>query len=111
MRASLLCGGDGMVTGLGNAKIEPYVEMYRAYEAGDTETVKKCQAKINVMYKIVHGAGYGNGNGAIKMVTELNGRGSRWMREKALTLDGEKYAAIARSWRSTSRLNRRSYSC
>jgi 4-hydroxy-tetrahydrodipicolinate synthase len=93
---SLLCGGDGMVTGLGNAKVEPYVEMYRAYEAGDNDTIKKCQAKINFMYKIIHGAGYGNGNGAIKAVTELNGRGSRWMREKALTLDDQKCADIAK---------------
>lgn len=93
---SLLCGGDGMVTGLGNARVEPYVEMYKAYEAGDSETIKQCQAKINFMYKIIHGAGYGNGNGAIKAVTEIYGRGTRWMREKALTLDDEKYASVAK---------------
>lgn len=93
---SLLCGGDGMVTGLGNARVEPYVEMYTAYEAGDAEKIKQCQAKINFMYKIVHGAGYGNGNGAIKAVTEMYGRGSRWMREKALTLDEDTYASIVK---------------
>lgn len=93
---SLLCGGDGMVTGLGNAKVEPYVEMYRAYEVGDSETVKKCQAKINVMYKIIHAAPPANGNAAIKAVAEINGRGSRWMREKALTLDEATYRTVER---------------
>lgn len=93
---SLLCGADGMVTGLGNAKVEPYIEMYKAYEVGDNEKIMQCQAKINVLYRIIREAGYGNGNGAIKVVTELNGRGSRWMREKALTLGDEDYFSIAR---------------
>lgn len=90
---TLLAGGDGMVSGLSNAKAEPYVEMYRAYENGDLEAVKKCQAKINVLYKIVGSCG--NGNAAIKAVTELEGRGSRWMQLKSMTLTDEQIKVIS----------------
>lgn len=90
---SLLAGGDGMVSGLSNAKVEPYVEMYRAYEAGDMETVKKCQARVNELYKIIHYCG--NGNAAIKAVTELEGRGSRWMQERSMSLSDEQMNGIA----------------
>lgn len=90
---ALLCGGDGMVSGLSNAKVEPYVEMYAASLAGDVAKVKACQAKINAMYRIIHSCG--NGNAAIKAVTELNGRGSRWMRQKSFTLNDDQIAVIA----------------
>jgi 4-hydroxy-tetrahydrodipicolinate synthase len=93
---TLLCGGDGMVTGLGNARIEPYVQMFSAYKAADYQRVKWCQSRINNLYRIVSGAGYGNGNAAIKAVTELSGRGSRWMRQAALTLPDEKISQIVK---------------
>ncbi len=91
---SLLCGANGMVSGLSNAKVEPYVAMYKAYMDGDTEKVKKCQAQINKMYQIIHSCG--NGNAAIKAVTELNGRGSRWMRQHSFTLNDAQITEIAR---------------
>lgn len=91
---TLLAGGDGMVSGLSNAKAEPYVEMYRAYENGDMETVKHCQARINRLYQIIHYCG--NGNAAIKAVTELEGRGSRWMQEKSMSLADEQMSGIAK---------------
>lgn len=90
---TLLAGGDGMVSGLSNAKVEPYVEMYRAYENGDMEAVKKCQAKINKLYEIIHYCG--NGNAAIKAVTELENRGSRWMQERSMSLSDEQMQEIA----------------
>jgi len=93
---SLLCGANGMVSGLSNARAEPYVEMYRAYEAGDASGILKCQSKINMMYKIINGVYSANGVGAIKAATELSGRGSRWMREKALTLSDEQIRAVAK---------------
>lgn len=90
---SLLAGGDGMVSGLSNANVEPYVEMYKAFETGDLEQVKKCQVKINELYKIIHSCG--NGIAAIKAVTELNKRGSRWMRQTSQTLSEEQIKVIA----------------
>lgn len=91
---ALLCGGDGMVSGLSNARVEPYVEMYAAWLDGDLEKVKKCQSRINDMYRIIHSCG--NGNAAIKAVTELSGRGSRWMRQKSFTLNDDQIAVIAK---------------
>lgn len=67
--SALLCGGDGMVSGLSNARVEPYVEMYRAYEQGDTDKIIECQRRINFLYRVIHSCG--NGNAAIKAVTEL----------------------------------------
>ncbi len=90
---TLLTGGDGMVSGLSNAGVEPYVEMYSAYENGDFETIKACQAKINELYKIVHSCG--NGNAAIKAVTEIRGTGSRWMRQKSQSLSDQQVKVIA----------------
>lgn len=90
---ALLAGADGLVSGLSNAKAEPYVEMYRAYKAGDFEKIKKCQAKINALYKIIHSCG--NGNAAIKAVTELCGRGTRWMRQRSQSLSDEQVKVIA----------------
>jgi len=91
---SLLSGANGMVSGLCNAKAEPYVEMYQASIAGDTEKVKKCQDRINYMYKVISCGGYANGNAAIKAVGELYGRGSRFMREKGLTLQDEQFETV-----------------
>lgn len=90
--ATMLCGGDGMVSGLSNAKAEPYVQMYRAMQKGDTEKVKRCQDRINVLYKII--AACGNGNAAIKAVTELEGRGSRWMQEQSMSLSDAQMKVI-----------------
>jgi len=90
---ALLSGADGMVSGLSNAKVEPYVEMYKAYEAGDFEKIKKCQSRINELYKIIHSCG--NGNAAIKTVTELYERGSRWMRQTSQTLSDEQVKVVA----------------
>lgn len=90
---ALLCGGDGMVSGLSNARVEPYVDMYRAALENDAERVTRCQAQINELYKIIHAAD--NGNAAIKAVTELYGRGARHMRAKSVTVSGAQYDAIS----------------
>lgn len=90
---AMLCGGDGVVTGLSNARVEPFVEMYRAYEHGDFDKVKECQQHINVLYKIIHR--FGNGIASIKAATELAGRGSRYMRQSSMNLSDEQVAVIA----------------
>lgn len=91
--SALLCGGDGMVSGLSNTRVEPYVEMYRAYEQGDTDKIIECQRRINFLYRVIHSCG--NGNAAIKAVTELAGRGARYMRQGSMNLTDEQVAVIA----------------
>ncbi|MFV0353249.1 MAG: dihydrodipicolinate synthase family protein [Oscillospiraceae bacterium] len=93
---SFLCGANGAVSGLSNAKAEPYVEMYNAFLANDAQKIMACQAKINVLYKIIHGSGYKNGNAAIKTVCELEGRGSHWMRQSSLSFGKEQIARVAK---------------
>lgn len=83
--ATFLTGGDGVVSGLSNVRIEPYIEMYQAYLEGDNERIKKCQIKINKLYELIHL--FGNGNAAIKAATELYGRGRRWMQMVSMSLD------------------------
>jgi 4-hydroxy-tetrahydrodipicolinate synthase len=92
--ASLLGRCDGIVSGLSNAKVEPYVEMYKAYKEGNTDKIIASQRKINFLYEVIQSCG--NGNAAIKTVTELNGRGARWMRQGSFTLSDEQISTIAR---------------
>ena len=86
--ASLMIGCQGIVTGLGNARIEPYIRIYRAAGEGDWQTVRECQARINELYGIIRLCG--NSVAAAKAASELSGRGSRWMRQKSQSLtDGQ----------------------
>lgn len=83
--ASFLVGAEGVVSGLSNVRIEPYIEMYQAALIGDRKKVQECQSRINRLYKIIHL--FGNGNAAIKAATEVYGRGSRWMQIKSMSLN------------------------
>lgn len=91
--ATFLAKGDGAVSGLSNARVEPYVDMYAAYKRGDWQAVRACQTRINRLYEIVHSCG--NGNAAIKAATELAGRGTRWMRHASQSLTDGQVANIA----------------
>ncbi|MRM89894.1 dihydrodipicolinate synthase family protein [Faecalicatena contorta] len=91
--ASFLIGADGVVSGLSNVRVEPYIEMYQAYLAGDYEKIKECQVRINRLYQLVQL--YGNGNAAIKAATEMYGRGSRWMQQKSMSLDDKQMKKVA----------------
>jgi 4-hydroxy-tetrahydrodipicolinate synthase len=85
---SLMIGCHGIVTGLGNARIEPYIRIYRAAQDGDWQTVRELQARINELYGIIRLCG--NSIAAAKAAAELAGRGSRWMRQKTQSLtDGQ----------------------
>jgi 4-hydroxy-tetrahydrodipicolinate synthase len=85
---SLMAGCHGIVTGLGNARIEPYVRIYKAAREEDWQTVRACQARINVLYGIIRLCG--NSIAAAKAAAELSGRGSRWMRQNSQSLsDGQ----------------------
>jgi 4-hydroxy-tetrahydrodipicolinate synthase len=81
---SLMIGCHGIVTGLGNSRIEPYIKMYKTAQEGDWDTVRECQARINELYGIIRLCG--NSIAAAKAASELAGRGSRWMRQKSQSL-------------------------
>ncbi len=90
---ALVCGADGMVSGLANARVEPYVEMFAAHERGDSAAVLRAQARINELYEIIHLSG--RGNPAIKGATALAGRGTFTMRVPRQTLDEAERTAVA----------------
>lgn len=92
--ATFLAGGDGVVSGLSNVRVEPYVEMYQAYCSGDDKKIMECQVRINKLYKLIHK--FGNGNAAIKAATELYGRGSRRMQIRSMSLDDEQMKEAAK---------------
>lgn len=92
--ATLLAGGDGIVSGLSNVRVEPYVDMYRAFLDGNSEEIKACQVRINRLYRLIHLIG--NGNAAIKAATEYYGRGSRWMQQGSMRVSDEQMPEIRR---------------
>jgi len=86
--SALLLGGHGMVTGLGNVWIEPYVKMYLASVAGNTTEVIVNQKAINDLYEIIRVTP--RGIAAIKAATGFLGRGSARMKMASLSLsEGE----------------------
>jgi 4-hydroxy-tetrahydrodipicolinate synthase len=91
---SLMTGCHGIVTGLGNARIEPYVKIYRAAREADWQTVRELQARINQLYAIIRLCG--NSIAAAKAAAELAGRGSRWMRQKTQSLTEEQMKEAAK---------------
>lgn len=91
---SLMTGCHGIVTGLGNARIEPYVKIYRAAREADWQTVRELQARINELYGIIRLCG--NAIAAAKAAAELAGRGSRWMRQKTQSLTEEQMKEAAK---------------
>lgn len=90
---SLMLGCAGVVSGLSNARIEPYIEMYRAAQKGNWEAVRLCQQRIIQLHAIIDQCG--NSIAAVKTASELAGRGSRWMRQKSQTLSDKQAAEIA----------------
>jgi len=90
---SLAMGCHGIVTGLSNARVWPYVEIWKAAQAGDWLAVRSGQARIDRLVGIVLYTG--NGVASIKAAAELAGRGSRWLRQRSLTLADEQVKHIA----------------
>jgi 4-hydroxy-tetrahydrodipicolinate synthase len=89
---SLLVGCDGIVTGLSNARVWPYVEIWRAAQAGDWQAVRAGQARINRLHAIIRYCG--NSVAAVKAAAELAGRGSRWLRQRSLSLTDQQVEHI-----------------
>jgi 4-hydroxy-tetrahydrodipicolinate synthase len=88
-----LLGAGGVVTGLGNVWIDPYVELDRASRERDVPGMLAGQRKINSLFRVVEAA-EGKGIPAIKAAMELLGRGRRHMRLGALTATQEEIEKI-----------------
>jgi 4-hydroxy-tetrahydrodipicolinate synthase len=76
---ALMIGSPGIVTGLGNVWIEPYVEMYEAAQKNDFPRVRKIQAKINKLYEVIRTVG-DRVVPAVKGATSLLGRSEKWVK-------------------------------
>jgi 4-hydroxy-tetrahydrodipicolinate synthase len=90
---SLMIGVSGIVTGLGNVWIEPYLEMYQAAQEGDFLKVRKLQEKINKLYEVIRTAG-DRGVPAIKAAASLLGRSEKWLRAPMLPLDEKELSRV-----------------
>ena len=91
---ALLMGARCIVTGLGNAWIEPYVSMYRAATDGDASEVISAQQRINELFRIIPESG-GAGLAAIKSAAALQGRSTPRMRIASMQLSAEQEARVA----------------
>ena len=91
--SALNCGANGMVTGLGNVFIEPYIRMYQAAKKGNYQKVNEMQKKINKLYEIIQVTG-GKVIPAIKVGTALLGRSSKWMKTISMSLNNNEVREI-----------------
>lgn len=86
-------GADGVVTGLGNVFIEPYIQMYKEAKKGNYQKVNEMQKKINKLYEIIQVTG-GKVIPAIKAGTALLGRSSKWMKIISMSLNNNEVRKI-----------------
>ncbi len=82
---SFIAGASGVVTGLSNIFPEPYVKMYKAFQAGDFKTMIECQRVINKLATIID-ISDGKVIPAIKAAVALLGRCESWNRIEAESL-------------------------
>jgi dihydrodipicolinate synthase/N-acetylneuraminate lyase len=83
---AFLVGADGIVTGLGNVWIEPYVAMYEASKAHNSAGIHQAQKQINALYEIIQRIG-GKTISAIKAGAMCFGRSSAAMKIPGLRVD------------------------
>lgn len=91
--SSLNLGAKGIVTGLGNVFIDPYIEMFKEAKRGNEVTVRELQKKINGLYEIIQ-VSDGKTIPAIKAAVSLLGRSTKWMKVSSLTLGGKEIKKI-----------------
>lgn len=90
---SLILGAKGMVTGLSNIWVDPYLEMFRAAGEGKVDVVLDCQRKVNRLAEVIGVTG-GKTNEAIKAAVSLLGRCSKWMRTCPKSLTQEEVGRV-----------------
>ena len=86
-------GADGIVTGLGNVFIEPYIQMYEEAKKGNYHKVNELQKKINKLYETIQVSG-SKVIPAIKAGTALLGRSSKWMKIISMSLNNDEVRKI-----------------
>ena len=89
------CGANGIVTGLGNVWIEPYIKMFQAAKARNNSRVNEIQKEINNLYELIQITG-GKVIPAIKAAVTLLGRSTKWMKMLSLTLGDEDIEKVKR---------------
>ena len=89
------CGANGIVTGLGNVWIEPYIKMYQAARARNNSRVNKMQKEIDNLYELIQ-VTRGKVIPAIKAAVTLLGRSTKWMKILSLTLGDEDIEKVKR---------------
>jgi len=87
------CGANGIVTGLGNVFIEPYIQMYKEAKKGNATKVNEIQIKINELYEIIQVSG-GKVIPAIKTGVALLGRSTNWMKISSQTLSKQEVEKV-----------------
>jgi len=99
---SLQVGAHGIVTGLGNVRIDDYLAMYQAALEADWETVKDRQRRINRLYDIIRVCGE-RVIPAIKAAVSLQGRCQPWMRNLSMSPTKADLAAVEKVLESLDR--------
>jgi len=90
---SLMLGAHGLVTGLGNVWIEPYVALYHAAKNGNVEQVKENQRKIDSLHRIIRAAG-AKIIPSIKAGCSILGRSEKWMKLRYSELNSEEISRV-----------------
>ena len=92
--SALLLGAGCIVTGLGNIRIEHYVDMFNAAKEGNTEKMKECQRIVNRYRSIFNVCPAAKGNAAVKSGAAFYGRASRRMIMPSMNLNDEEYSKV-----------------
>jgi len=92
---SLLIGAQGMVTGLGNVRIDDYVAMHAAALRGDWDAVRERQRRINRLYGIIRALD-GRTIPAIKAAMSVLGRCQPFMRMRSMSPSAADLDAVQR---------------
>jgi len=93
---ALLLGGECIVTGLSNVRVEHYIDMYKAAQEGDAEKVKDCQRLINRYRELFTVCPPVKLNAAVKAGAAYYGRATRKMIMPVMNLNDEEYAEVER---------------
>jgi len=83
---AFLIGANGIVTGLGNVWIDPYLAMYEAFKANNSAGLHQAQKQVNALYEIIGRVG-GKVIPAIKAGATCLGRSTTRMKLPGLRLD------------------------
>jgi 4-hydroxy-tetrahydrodipicolinate synthase len=81
---SLLIGAQGLVSGLGNVRIDDYVAMYEAAGRNDWDAVREGQRRVNRLYGIIRALD-GRTIPAIKAAASVLGRCQPFMRIRSMS--------------------------